>query len=138
MEELDLHDLAERPYGQLSDGQRRRLLLARALVHDPEVLVLDEPTNGLDLRSRHQLLALLRRLAAGPTTLLLVTHQLEAIIPEISRCLLLRGGALVADGPAAALLTDQPLSALFNTPLRVVEAHGWRLALPGEGPSGTG
>jgi iron complex transport system ATP-binding protein len=132
MEELHLHNLAERPYGQLSDGQRRRLLLARALVHNPEVLVLDEPTNGLDLRSRHQLLALLRRLAAGPTTLLLVTHQIESIPPEFRRCLLLRDGALVADGASAALLTEGPLSALFDTPLRVLEMAGWRLVLPRE------
>jgi iron complex transport system ATP-binding protein len=138
MAELQLDDLAERPYGQLSDGQRRRLLLARALVHEPEVLVLDEPTNGLDLRSRHQLLALLRRLAAGPTTLLLVSHQLEAVLPEISRCLLLRGGALVGDGPAAALLTEGPLSSLFDTPLRVVEAEGWRLVLPRDPAMGAG
>ena len=133
MAELDLLGLAERPYGELSDGQRRRLLLARALVHAPEVLVLDEPTNGLDLRARHQLLALLRRLAAGGTTLLVVTHQIEAIIPEISRCLLLRDGALVGDGPAEELLADGPLSSLFGTPLRLVEAGGWRQVLPGEG-----
>ncbi|MEB3265689.1 MAG: ATP-binding cassette domain-containing protein [Cyanobacteriota bacterium] len=130
MEELELQDLAETPYGQLSDGQRRRLLLARALVHDPEVLVLDEPTNGLDLRARHQLLGVLRRLAAGGTTLLLVTHQIEAIVPEVNRCLLLRDGQLVADGPAANLLADGPLSDLFGTPLRVVEAGGWRQVLP--------
>ena len=83
MEELGLAALAERPYGQLSDGQQRRLLLARALVHTPEVLVLDEPTNGLDLRARHQLLAELRRLAAAGTTLLVVTHQVEAVIPDV-------------------------------------------------------
>jgi len=74
MERLGLAELAQRPFRELSDGQRRRLLLARALVHDPEVLVLDEPTNGLDLRARHQLLAILRDLARAGTTLLLVTH----------------------------------------------------------------
>lgn len=130
MQELGLAPLRQRPYRELSDGQRRRLLLARALVHDPELLVLDEPTNGLDLGARRQLLDSLRRLARAGTTLLLVTHQIEAIIPEVSRCLLLRDGALVADGPAEELLRDQPLSALFQTPLRVVEAGGWRQALP--------
>jgi iron complex transport system ATP-binding protein len=130
MAELHLADLAERPFRELSDGQRRRLLLARALVHDPEVLVLDEPTNGLDLKARHQLLAILRQLARRGTTLLLVTHQIEAIIPEISRCLLLRQGQLVADGPAAELLQAGPLSALFDTPLQVIEAHGYRQVLP--------
>lgn len=131
MAELGLAELAERPYGQLSDGQQRRLLLARALVHAPEVLVLDEPTNGLDLRARHQLLTALRRLAGSGTTLLMVTHQLSAVIPEIERVLLLKQGQLVGDGPPDRLLTDAPLSALFDTPLRVVEAEGWRQVLPG-------
>lgn len=130
MEELGLTELADRPYGQLSDGQQRRLLLARALVHSPEVLVLDEPTNGLDLRARHQLLALLRQLSRGATTLLLVTHQLEAVIPEIQRVLLLQNGALVGDGPCGEVLRDEPLSALFETPLRVVEQDGWRQVMP--------
>ena len=131
MEHLQLGGLAERPFGQLSEGQRRRLLLARALVHDPEVLVLDEPTNGLDLRSRHQLLAQLRSLVAAGTTLLLVTHQIETILPEVSRVLLLKQGRLVGDGPAAELLTAEPLSALYETPLQLVEAAGWRQVLPG-------
>jgi iron complex transport system ATP-binding protein len=130
MEELQLADLAERPFRELSDGQRRRLLLARALVHDPAVLVLDEPTNGLDLRARHQLLALLRQRARAGTTLLLVTHQIEAILPEIQRCVLLRDGAVVGDGPPATLLQEGPLSELFDTPLRVVRAAGWHQVLP--------
>jgi len=130
MEELGLTALRGRPFNQLSDGQRRRLLLARALVHNPEVLVLDEPTNGLDLRARHQLLEILRRLAQAGTTLLLVTHQIEAIIPEVSRCVLLQNGAVVGDGPANVLLRNQPLSELFGTSLRVIEADGWRQVLP--------
>ena len=130
MEQLGLGDLAERPYAQLSDGQRRRLLLARALVHGPEVLVLDEPTNGLDLKAKHQLLAILRDLARTGTTLLLVTHQIEAILPEISRCVLLCEGKVVGDGPSEALLQDGPLSALFATPLRVCEVNGYRQVLP--------
>ncbi len=131
MRELGLEALQGRPFRQLSDGQRCRLLLARALVHSPEVLVLDEPTNGLDLRARHQLLETLRCLAQAGTTLLLVTHQIEAIIPEVSRCVLLQNGAVVGDGPASQLLKDAPLSRLFDTPLRVIEAGGWRQVLPG-------
>lgn len=130
MAQLGLAYLAERPYGQLSDGQRRRLLLARALVHGPEVLVLDEPTNGLDLKAKHQLLGILRELARAGTTLLLVTHQIEAILPEINRCVLLREGKVVGDGPTEALLQDAPLSALFATPLWVCEANGYRQVLP--------
>lgn len=130
MEQLGLADLVDRPYGQLSDGQRRRLLLARALVHDPELLVLDEPTNGLDLQAKHQLLEVLSELARSGTTLLLVTHQIEAILPEISRAVLLRGGRVVGDGPVSELLRDAPLSELFDTPLQVMAANGYRQVLP--------
>ncbi|MEB3270313.1 MAG: ATP-binding cassette domain-containing protein [Synechococcus sp.] len=133
--EHDLAGLAERPFAELSTGQQRRLLLARALVHRPELLVLDEPLVGLDLRARHGLLVQLRRLAAGGTTLLLVTHQIEAIPPEIHRCILLRDGRVLADGPSDQLLRDAPLSALFATPLRVCQANGYRQVLPGEDPA---
>ena len=125
-----LEGLADRRCGQLSDGQRRRVLLARALVRRPEVLVLDEPLNGLDLRARHQLLDQLRRSAAAGTTLLLVTHQIEAVVPEIRCCVLLRQGEVAAVGPPGEVLRDGPLSALFDTPLRVVEAGGYRQVLP--------
>lgn len=134
--QFGLADLAERPFGWLSDGQKRRLLLARALVHGPEVLVLDEPTNGLDLAARHQLLAWLRQLAGAGTTLLLVTHQIEAILPEMQRAVLLKDGAVMADGPAEQLLQSEPLSALFGTPLELVQAGGWRQVLPDAGAGG--
>ena len=128
--EFELQPLADRPFAELSDGQQRRVLLARALVHQPELLVLDEPSNGLDLRARQQLLQSLRRLARSGTTLLLVTHQIEAIIPEIDRAILLRDGRVVGDGPAQELLQSEPLSRLFGTPLRLVEHQGWRQLLP--------
>ena len=131
MEKLQLMELASRPFAELSDGQKRRLLLARALVHNPDVLVLDEPTNGLDLRARHQLLTNLRQLCRQGKTLLLVTHQLDAILPEVQRVVLLKRGRLVGDGPADALLASEPLSALFEVPLQVVSAGGWRQVLPG-------
>lgn len=131
LEQLQLADLRHRPFAELSEGQRRRVLLARALVHQPEVLVLDEPTNALDLRARHQLLALLRQLAASGTTLLLVTHQVEAIIPEIQRCVLLREGRIAADGSVTELLQPEPLSSLFDTPLQVLRAGGYHQVLPG-------
>lgn len=131
LEQLDLTPLAERPFNQLSQGQQRRALLGRALVHRPELLLLDEPLDGLDLKARHQLLATLRQLAASGTTLLLVTHQIEAVLPEIQRCVLLREGTVLADGPSELLLSDAPLSQLFETPLRVLEANGYRQVLPG-------
>jgi iron complex transport system ATP-binding protein len=100
------------------------------MVHGPELLVLDEPTNGLDIKSRHQLLETLRSLAQRGTTLLLVTHQVEAIIPEISRVVFLKDGMISAQGSCAELLKSQPLSSFFETPLEVVERGGWRQVVP--------
>ncbi|MFN9644068.1 MAG: ABC transporter ATP-binding protein [Cyanobacteriota bacterium] len=129
--EVGLAKLAERPFSHLSEGQKRRFLLARALVHAPEVLVLDEPSDGLDLQARHQLQQQLRRLAQEGTTLLLVSHRIEEIIPEFQRVVLLKEGSIVGDGPTAAMLRDEPLSALYGLPLRVVSRGGFRQVLPG-------
>jgi iron complex transport system ATP-binding protein len=131
---MGLAGLEQRRFGELSDGQRRRLLLARALVHQPELLVLDEPTNGLDPQARHLLLGILRQLANGGTTLLLVTHQLEAVIPEVSRAVLLKEGRIAGDGSAQELLRAEPLSRLFDTPLQVVERGGLAAAPTGLTP----
>lgn len=130
MERMGLAHLAPHPFQQLSQGEKRRLLLARSLVHDPEVLVLDEPTNGLDIQARHQLLIELGKLARGGTTLLLVTHRIEEIPPEIQRTVLLKAGRVEGDGPTDALLQDQPLSQLFELPLSVVKQGGYTQALP--------
>jgi iron complex transport system ATP-binding protein len=130
LRDVRLADLAERPFSHLSEGQKRRFLLARALVHAPEVLVLDEPSDGLDIQARHQLLRHLSRLAQEGTTLLLVSHRIEEIIPEIQRVVLLKEGSIVGDGPTAALLQDEPLSALYGLPLRVVSNGGCRQVLP--------
>ena len=131
MEQLGLLELATERFGQLSEGQRRRLLIARALVHKPDVLLLDEPTNALDLKARHQLLELMRQLSRSGTTLLLVTHQIEAVIPEIQRCVLLKAGQLIADGSCNQVLTSSTLRALFETPLQLMQANGYRQVLPG-------
>lgn len=130
MEQMELGDLQGEPFGCLSEGQRRRLLVARALVHDPEVLVLDEPTNGLDLQARYQLLDHLGQISKSGTTLLMVSHRLEEVLPEMSRAVFLKKGTVVADGPTADLLADEPLSALFSTPLHVVSYGGHRQVLP--------
>ena len=131
MEQLGLLELGTERFGQLSEGQRRRLLIARALVHKPDVLVLDEPTNALDLKARHQLLELMRQLSRSGTTLLLVTHQIEAVIPEIQRCVMLKAGKLMADGSCNQVLTSSNVSALFETPLQLLQANGYRQVLPG-------
>ncbi len=131
MKQLDLEHFADKPYGQLSDGQRRRLMIARALVHDPSVLVLDEPCRALDLKACHQLLGTLRDLCRKGTTLLVITHRIDTILPEMGRILFMKHGRVSADGTPEHLLQDHRLSALFNTPLRVLEHKGFRQVLPG-------
>lgn len=111
--------LADRQVAELSTGEMRRVLIARALVHEPEALLLDEPTAGLDLVARQHFLGLMRLLAQRGITLVLVTHHIEEIIPEIDRVLLLRDGTLQADGDRAAILTDAHLSQAFGGQVRV-------------------
>jgi iron complex transport system ATP-binding protein len=125
-----LSDVAQRPFSQLSEGQKRRFLLARALVHNPEVLVLDEPTNGLDIRARLQLLQHLAALARAGTTLLMVSHRVEEVIPEIQRVVLLKDSCVVGDGPPDEWLRDEPLSDLYGLPLKVVCSGDFRQILP--------
>jgi iron complex transport system ATP-binding protein len=131
MKELGIDSLAGRRFGHLSTGEQRRFLLGRALVHDPSVLVLDEPTSGLDLKACFQYLDLLRAQIRKGKTVLLVTHHLHEIPPEIERVVLLKEGQIVADGSKANLLTDVNLSRLFDQPVTLVRANGWYQALPG-------
>ena len=122
--------LADRPVAELSTGEMRRVLIARALVHEPVALLLDEPTAGLDLVARQHFLGLMRTLAQRGITLVLVTHHIEEIIPEIDRVLLLRDGAIHADGDRAATLTDARLSHTFGGPVRVRHEGGFYRAEP--------
>jgi iron complex transport system ATP-binding protein len=131
MEELGVESLAGRRFGHLSTGEQRRFLLGRALVHDPSVLVLDEPTSGLDLKACFQYLDLLRAQIRKGKTVLLVTHHLHEIPPEIERVVLLKEGRIIADGSKTNLLTDVNLSRLFDQPVTLVRANGWYQALPG-------
>lgn len=111
--------LAARPVAELSTGEMRRVLIARALVHRPQALLLDEPTAGLDLVAQRDFLQLLRTLARQGITLVLVTHHLEEIIAEIDRVILLRAGSVLADGARADVLTSELLSQAYGGPLRV-------------------
>lgn len=112
-------DLLGRQVAELSTGQMRRVLIARALVHRPQALLLDEPTAGLDLVAQRDFLQLLRGLARQGITLVLVTHHLEEIIAEIDRVILLRAGNVLADGPRADVLRSDLLSRAYGGPLRV-------------------
>jgi iron complex transport system ATP-binding protein len=109
----------------MSTGEARRVLIARALVHKPRALVLDEPTRGLDLVARHEFLERIRAVAQQGTTILLVTHHVDEIIPEIGRVILLRQGRVAADGAKAAVLTAAELGRTFDATLAVEQAGGY-------------
>jgi iron complex transport system ATP-binding protein len=115
--------LVGRPMASLSTGEARRVLIARALVHRPRALLLDEPCAGLDMASRRHFLESLRELARTGTTLLLVTHHVEEILPEIEQVVLLHGGRVLQQGAKADTLNDAALSAAFGVPFRV-SRHG--------------
>jgi iron complex transport system ATP-binding protein len=122
--------LAGRTLDEMSSGEARRVLLARALVTAPRALVLDEPTTGLDMVARHTFMETVRRLAQAGTTIVLITHHIEEIVPEIERVVLLRDGRILADGSTAENLTDQRLSELFGSPVVVEASGGYHYARP--------
>ncbi len=126
--EVGVLALGARPLPSLSSGEARRVLIARALVHAPQALLLDEPTTGLDVVARGRFLDMLGGLAARGVTLVLVTHHLEEVIPAIRRVVLLRAGRVFADGSPDAVLTASTLSAQYDAPL-VVRRDGTRRSL---------
>lgn len=123
--------LANRVYGELSSGEGRRILVARALAHHPETLLLDEPTTSLDIRAAHEFLQTVRRLSDEGIGEILVTHHLEDIGPEIDRLVLLRQGHIFADGPKTEILTSRLISDLFDFPINVSTepTHSAKIAL---------
>ncbi len=131
MKELSIDHLANRSYGSLSTGQQRRLLLGRALVNDPPNLLLDEPTTGLDLTGTFQYLSNMSKLMISGRTLVLVTHHIHEIPPEIQRVVLLKDGQIFADGLKEDILTGLNLTNLYEQPIELVEKHNWSQAIPG-------
>ena len=125
LERMEAVHLAEQLVGEMSAGEKRRIQIARALVHRPRQLLLDEPSNALDLAAQRELRETLRRLAQEGTGLVLVTHHLGDILPEIERVILMRDGRIVGDGPREELLTEARLSELFNTPVRIGRDEEW-------------
>ena len=117
--------LARQTLDTMSTGEARRVLIARALVHHPVALVLDEPTRGLDLVAQHEFMEQVRRIAQQGTTILLVTHHVDEIIPEIERVILLQGGRIASDGPKATVLTAAELGQVFNAALAVEQTGGY-------------
>jgi iron complex transport system ATP-binding protein len=125
LERVDAGRLARATLDTMSTGEARRVLIARALVHNPTALVLDEPTRGLDLVSRHHFMERVRTIAQEGTTILLVTHHVDEIIPEITRVILLRRGRIAFDGAKAEILTAECLSHAFDAPLSVEQRDGY-------------
>jgi iron complex transport system ATP-binding protein len=117
--------LAGKPLNEMSAGERRRVLIARALITRPDALLLDEPTSGLDLVARQRFMESVRRLTREGTTLLLVTHHVDEIIPETKRVVLLRGGRIAFDGPPEEALTAPRLEAVFGGRVAVARSGGY-------------
>jgi iron complex transport system ATP-binding protein len=125
LERMEATHLSDQLVGEMSAGEKRRIVIARALVHRPQQLLLDEPSNALDLAAQRELRETLRRLVAEGTGLVLVTHHLGDILPEIDRIILMRDGHVVADGPRTELLTERRLSELFRAPIRIGRDEEW-------------
>ena len=105
--------------GHMSTGERRRVILARAMVQKPQAIVLDEPTNGLDLRARADLLRVLNQLANTGTQIVLVTHHLEEILPSIQRTILLKAGEVFLDTQTHLALSEESVASLFEAPIHI-------------------
>jgi iron complex transport system ATP-binding protein len=118
---MGIERLARRPLLEMSSGEVKRTLIARALVHDPQTLLFDEPGNTLDIAGQVELRQIMRELAQAGIGLLLVTHHISEIVPEIERVVLLQRGTVLADGPKEKLLTTEYLSQLFEVPVRVFQ-----------------
>jgi iron complex transport system ATP-binding protein len=125
MELLEISHLADRNTNEMSSGEARRILIARALVHNPQALVLDEPTTSLDLHATHELREILRKLAANGISILMVTHHLPDIIPEIRRVVLIKEGRVYRDADKSEVLTAETLTGLFGIPVEVLERSGY-------------
>jgi len=121
---LQVSHLAERPVAEMSSGEARRVLIARALVHNPRALLFDEPSNSLDPRARNSLRQTMSSLANSGIGIVLVTHDLSDIIPEIERVVLMSHGRIVADGCKEKVLDAAGLSALFGMPLQLARRDG--------------
>ena len=125
MELLEIGHLAQRNTDAMSSGEARRILIARALVHRPQALILDEPTTSLDLRATRELREILRKLAGAGISLIMVTHHLPDIIPEIDRVALIRGGRIYREGAKSGVLDAEVLSGLFDLPVELLQRDGY-------------
>jgi iron complex transport system ATP-binding protein len=121
---FEVAHLADRLMTELSSGEARRVVFARALAHDPKALVLDEPTNSLDVRAQREVHEAMRKLAHKGVTVIVVTHHLPDIIPEIDRIIALKSGRIFFDGKKQELLTPAKMEELFETPVQLEHTRG--------------
>lgn len=128
IESMGIGHLSRNLFVTLSTGEQRRCLLARALIHDPEYLILDEPTSGLDFKATHQYMETMSMLVASGKKIVLVTHHLHEILPEIDWFVFLKNGQLVDEGARSELLTEEKISALFEMPIQLKEVDGRLIA----------
>ncbi len=125
LDRIDATHLSDKLVGEMSAGEQRRIMIGRALVASAGMLLLDEPSNALDLSAQQELRNLLRTLAQQGTGILLITHHIADIIPEIDRILMMKQGRIHADGPKAQLLTVPTLSDLFQTEIHLSQRDGF-------------
>ena len=125
MELLEISHLIDRNMNEISTGEARRILIGRALVHDPKTLILDEPTSSLDIRAAYDLRNILRKLTVAGTNIVMVTHNLADIITEITRIILIKAGSVFKDGTKEKVLASESLSLLFGIPVEVVRRDGY-------------
>ena len=125
LQRMGASHLAERPVAEMSSGEAKRILIARSLVHDPKMLLFDEPSDNLDVGAQNQLRETMRQLAREGIGILLVTHHLADIIPEIGRVILLKEGRVLADGPKENVLIPEQLTRLFGVPVTMTRGDGY-------------
>jgi iron complex transport system ATP-binding protein len=125
LERVGISHLAERPVAEMSSGEAKRVLIARALVHDPQTLLFDEPSNSLDVFAQHGLRETMRQLAQSGIGIVLVTHHLSDVIPEINRVVLMTKGKIQADGRKQDLLNPAEISRLFEIPVDITRRDGY-------------
>lgn len=125
LDRLEISHLAGREMTEMSSGEGRRILIARALVHNPKALLLDEPSTSLDLHAQQELSRFLSKLAASGVAVLLVTHHLADIVPEIERVILMKFGRVAADGPKEQMLIPERLSEVFGCEVEISRRDGY-------------
>ena len=131
MDLLSISGLQDRAFSSMSTGEQRKFLLARSLVNDPAVLVFDEPTSGLDMSTCFQYLEIIRELISMGKKVVLVTHHVHEIPPEVTRVILLKEGEIIDDGNKDEILTNATLTNLFDWPIKVIKENGYYQAMPG-------